>query len=267
MKHLAITCLFLVGCSSGWALTVGEAFEAGNQAYARGENTLSEARGQDAAMKATLQEAAQEEFGRALAHYKACLEQAESSSLHFNLGNTYFNLGQLGRSIYHFRRAQELDPASEEARANLIFVRSVAGLEAPTDSLYGKTLARRSPGFWAWLSAVGFWAGAALLVFPRMYGSRGPGLPIFGVVVLLFSLVPEWALLQAGNAKSLAIVLDNDTPLLVSPAGDSAATTYLQGGEAVELNLSREHTAHVFVTTTRGEEGWVARAELGRVRE
>ena len=51
---------------------------------------------------------------------------------------------------------------------------------------------------------------------PRMFGSSGPVLPIVGIVVLLFSLIPAWAVLQSGRAKASRSSL-NDTPLLVSP--------------------------------------------------
>ncbi|MEK9986113.1 MAG: hypothetical protein VW879_15360, partial [Opitutae bacterium] len=137
----------------------------------------------------------------------------------------------------------------------------------PASSLYEKTLARRSAGFWAFLFTIGFWVGAALLVFPRMFGSSGPALPIVGIVVLLFSLIPAWAVLQSGRAKALAIILDNDTPLLVSPTEGSATATFLQGGDSVQLNLKKTHSDHLFVATVRGEEGWVPKVALGRVRE
>jgi tetratricopeptide (TPR) repeat protein len=267
MKRVLLSGFLMLACTVAWGLTVEEAFEAGNQAYARGENVLDEVRSKASHEKEKLKEAAEKEFERALANYGACLEQAESAALHHNMGNAYFKLGQLGWSIYHFRRAQELDPATEEVRANLAFVRTTAGLEALPSNLYMKTLARRPAGFWVWLLAMGFWSGAALLVFPRMLGARGPVFPIVGTVILLFSLVPAWAVLQAGRAETAAIVLDNDTPLLVSPTGDSAVATYLQGGEPVELSRGKAHADHFFVTTSTGEQGWVVRPNLGRVRE
>ena len=267
MRRYFSQTLFFFLCSTALALTVEEAFEAGNQAYTRGENTLIEARNKGVDEKEPLLESAEKEFERALANFNSCLGQAESSALHFNMGNTYFKLGQLGRSIFHFRRSQELEPSSEESRANLRFVQNIAGLEIPASSLYEKTLARRSAGFWAFLFTIGFWVGAALLVFPRMFGSSGPVLPIVGIVVLLFSLIPAWAVLQSGRAKALAIILDNETPLLVSPTEGSATATFLQGGDSVQLNLKKTHSDHLFVATVRGEEGWVPKVALGRVRE
>ena len=44
MRRYLSQTLFFFLCSTALALTVEEAFEAGNQAYTRGENTLLEAR-------------------------------------------------------------------------------------------------------------------------------------------------------------------------------------------------------------------------------
>ena len=248
-------------------LTVEQAFEKGNQAYVRGENTLAESRKKSGPDKEFQMEAAEREFETALHSYQSCLEKAESAALHHNLGNTYYKLGQLGRSIYHFRRAQELDPASEEIRANLAFVRKASGFPKMETTLYDKTLGRRPAGFWIWMLALGFWSGVCLLVFPRMFGASGPVLPIVGGVVFLFSLVPVWAVLQAGKAESHAIILESDTPLLVSPVEGSAASARLEGGESVMLTLGKDQSGHSFVSTSAGDEGWVHTKNLGRIRD
>ena len=51
--------LFFFLCSTTLALTVEEAFEAGNQAYTRGENTLLEAQKQGRRRKEPLLESAE----------------------------------------------------------------------------------------------------------------------------------------------------------------------------------------------------------------
>ncbi len=242
-------------------------FEQGNQAHVHAENALRDARKAGGAEKETLIQKGRSELEKALGCYQSCLQKAESAALHFNMGNTYFKLGQAGRAIFHYRRAQELDPGSEEVRANLAFVRSAAGLPEGESSLYDRTLGRRSTGFWKWMLAGGWWMGLGLLIFPRMYRASGPSFPIIGVVILLFSAVPLWAILQAGKAASQAIILEADTPLLVSPSQGSAVSGYLQGGESVTLNPGKPQPKHLFVSTGSGEEGWVPRGSLGRIRD
>ena len=152
--------------------------------------------------------------------------QAESSRYTSTWVTPTTNWANWGAASFIFVGLRNWSHPSEESRANLRFVQNVAGLEIPVSSLYEKTLARRSAGFLGILFTIGFWVGAALLVFPRMFGSSGPALPIIGIVVLLFQLIPAWAVLQSGRAKALAIILDNDTPLLVSPTEGSATATF-----------------------------------------
>ena len=265
----ALCCMgvWLVALLPLYGLTVEKAFEQGNQAYVRGENALKDARKKSGPDKEFQIEVAEREFEDALGSFQSCLEKAESAALHYNLGNSFFKLGLTGHAIYHFRRAQELDPASEEIRANLAFVRKAAGFSELQSSLYDKTLGRRPVDFWMWMLAGGFWFGVALLVFPRMYGLEGVVIPIVGCVVLLFSLVPLWAVLQAGKFRDQAIVLDADTALLVSPTEDSAAAAFLQAGEAVTIQPTKKQPNHFFVSSDDGEEGWVFRKHLGRIRE
>ncbi len=46
-----------------------------------------------------------------------------TAALEYNLGNVYFRLGELGRAILHYRRAQRLAPADERLAANLRYAR------------------------------------------------------------------------------------------------------------------------------------------------
>ncbi|MDD2960927.1 MAG: tetratricopeptide repeat protein [Muribaculaceae bacterium] len=47
-----------------------------------------------------------------------------SSELFFNIGNTYYRLGNKGKAILYYERALNIDPSNEEARTNLEFVNS-----------------------------------------------------------------------------------------------------------------------------------------------
>ncbi|MBU0617150.1 MAG: tetratricopeptide repeat protein [Planctomycetes bacterium] len=47
-----------------------------------------------------------------------------NAALEYNLGNTYFRLGELGGAILHYRRAQQLDPTDAALNANLEYARN-----------------------------------------------------------------------------------------------------------------------------------------------
>jgi tetratricopeptide (TPR) repeat protein len=47
-----------------------------------------------------------------------------NAALEYDLGNAYFRLGELGRAILHYRRAQQLDPTDAALAANLTYARN-----------------------------------------------------------------------------------------------------------------------------------------------
>lgn len=50
--------------------------------------------------------------------------EGTSAKLYYNLGNTYYRLGQPGKAIIAYERALRLNPADDDARENLAFVNS-----------------------------------------------------------------------------------------------------------------------------------------------
>lgn len=50
--------------------------------------------------------------------------QIKNAKLYYNLGNTYFLKGDLGKAILNYRRAEKLDSSDENIQKNLAFARS-----------------------------------------------------------------------------------------------------------------------------------------------
>jgi tetratricopeptide (TPR) repeat protein len=67
----------------------------------------------------------QANYRSAIDDYSKLLERGfVNPQIYYNLGNSYFKAGQLGHSIWSFRRAVLLDPGFKQARGNLDYVRS-----------------------------------------------------------------------------------------------------------------------------------------------
>ena len=49
----------------------------------------------------------------------------ENGQLYYNLGNTHLRLGEIGRAIANYRRAERLTPGDGRLKANLRFARSL----------------------------------------------------------------------------------------------------------------------------------------------
>ena len=109
------------------------------------------------------------DFSGALEAYKEVLRAGfENADLHYNAGNAYFKVGNLGRSILSYERAVRLRPKDPDTRANLELARSLTADEIEP-----------LPQFWV-LSATSWWVN----LLPRR--------------VLLFAVILTYLLGMAG---------------------------------------------------------------------
>ncbi len=69
---------------------------------------------------------AREQYERALLHYERLVRDdgVRNGKLYYNIGNTYFRLGDIGRAILNYERAARYMPGDENMRANLEYARS-----------------------------------------------------------------------------------------------------------------------------------------------
>ncbi|HSA31118.1 MAG TPA: tetratricopeptide repeat protein, partial [Candidatus Omnitrophota bacterium] len=58
--------------------------------------------------------------------YEQILESGqESGALYYNLGNSYFKKGQIGKAILNYERALDFFPRDADLQANYAFARSI----------------------------------------------------------------------------------------------------------------------------------------------
>lgn len=63
------------------------------------------------------------EFKSAIEQYEMAADSlGTSSSLYYNIGNSYYKLGQLGKAVLYYERALKLNPNNDDAKFNLAFV-------------------------------------------------------------------------------------------------------------------------------------------------
>jgi hypothetical protein len=120
----------------------------------------------------------------------------EDSTIYYNLGNTYYRQGDLGRAILNFQRAAQLNPRDPDIRANLELARETADVPftstapGPIDAL------ARMTSRWLTLNetailALGIWFLAGFLVLSISLLERGNARRIlrYGAILALFILV------------------------------------------------------------------------------
>ena len=76
-------------------------------------------------LSATSLDQAQELYQKAALRYERALKDGnlKNGMLYYNLGNTYFQTGDLGRAILNYRRAELYEPNNPNLKQNLAFAR------------------------------------------------------------------------------------------------------------------------------------------------
>lgn len=193
----------------------------------------------------------------------------DNGYLEYNLGNTFLQLGDVGRAILHYRRAQRLIPRDPLLAENLAVARTRSLLNIPPargSAIY------RSLCFWhyhtspsgryvvALLAYILFWIFLALrALFPR-------------TGLLMSAIIAATVCLASGGSLAVQRWQDRTAPDAVVVASDVAvykgpAATYqkqfeqpLQAG--VELRVREERGDWRRVELSDGSTGWIPRSAI-----
>ncbi|WP_420448965.1 tetratricopeptide repeat protein [Candidatus Palauibacter sp.] len=192
--------------------TPAERFQAGNSLYQAGD------------------------YEGALDAYLRLYEEGlESGELHYNIGNAYFRLGELGRAILFFERARITLPRDENVRTNLELARSLTADQITP-----------LPGFW--VPRVVSWA--AQLV-PRGWLIAILALGYLGLAsVLLYRLLtirpPDWTRHAAVAAAALTFVVGTNLLIREFDMGRAERGVILQTEATVQSAPSDDPSLQLF---------------------
>lgn len=217
--------------------------------------------------------AAQTHYREAAGHYVSLIESGhQNAAIEYNLANIYYRLGETGRSILHYRRAQEFDPASARVAANLDYVRKrVTPLISPS----GETRLVRRLLFWN-----DFFSARARFIFAVVLLSIGWGLLALRLFVRRRPLVVAGCLAIAvglANAVSVAwqitesrsyppIVLVQDDVKLCRERNDESNLVLREPlGRGVEAVILHERGGWLEVSLRDGTTGWIPASAAERV--
>lgn len=169
-----------------------------------------------------------DEYNRAAELYlKAISEEGPSSKLYYNLGNSYYRMGELGKSILAYERSLRLDPTDQDTRDNLAFVNArITDRPGERGTFLGNSLDATASAMksdtWAWIAFGTFLltvTGVLTYLFAGAIGLRKIG--FFGGIVtfILCAVSIFFAIRSAANAISddAAIVTAPSTILSTAP--------------------------------------------------
>jgi len=205
-------------------------------------------------------------FAESIAAYQELVNAGvQDGTLHYNLGNAYFKVGDLGRAILSYRRAQQALPRDRDVMANLELARSQTRDRLETDGggplvgfvhrvlVSGTTMDELAGIVLAlWITLCGL-----LIVIIWRPGTR-PRLkyPIAVVVVLLGLSLTSAAVRmvdEAGGAPAVVVVESVETHS--GPGSDYLTEFSLHAG--TEVSVLGARNGWVRVALPGDLQGWV----------
>lgn len=210
------------------------------------------------------------DYAQAAQIYEQVLQDGkESGKLYYNLANSYFKQGQLGKAVLNFERALRLMPRDHDLKANARYTRS---LLSSAEGSAGSWAEHAIRGFLRYFTvdeftlamlflvilAVGLHAAALYGQWPRQRIRAALGCWA-AVFLVCFCAVAA----QVSRDRDLAIVL-TETAAKFEPRED--ATEYFDLREGSEIKIVDHDGLWRKVIRSDGKAGWVPQEHVERVR-
>jgi len=218
---------------------------------------------------------AEKKYSKALELYGELVDRGiENPALYYNLANTYFKAGMIGRAVLYYERALHLKPLDREIRANLKFVRM--SLTDKISPLYSESTYRALQTIFAVfnlkviliIELLFFSAFCALFILYSLSHSVTNSLKKFILVCgILFAISVAGMFAYMSNEKNhpAGIVLDKAVDVNSSPISESEKTFELHEGTKVKIIESRDEWVRFRIAD--GREGWVRADTIVLIQE
>lgn len=197
------------------------------------------------------------------------------SVIFYNLGNTYYRLGNLGRAILNYQRAAQLDPRDEDIQSNLILARSQSTLQLPINgpnpltSLADLTSHRLTLNETA-LIALSLWFLGAMFVSIWRHADRENSrkkLQYVWVIIFLLAVMTAASLgsrIYAQHTSPIGVVITPEVTVSSSPGELSPTEIFLQSGTEVQLLEKRGEWVRLSLPGDENE-GWLPASAIETV--
>ena len=211
----------------------------------------------------------QGQYAEAVEAYEAVLQSGfVSGNLYFNLGNSYFKAGRVGKAILNYERARRFLPSDPDLEANLRFAHSLTDAEVCQPPLWQRLvfpLAHRvATDQLVWLTSAAYTLLFGVFAVYRLWPRQPQWLLSVGwgvtacLVVITLSLVQQ---LRTSDWQRHAVVLkQEDTPVRFEPAVSGTVHFSVPQGTRVRVLDVREGWWQV--ARCDGRRGWVEKDVL-----
>lgn len=208
---------------------------------------------------------AEGDYGPAAEVYEVILAGGfRNADVYYNLANARYKSGESGQAVLGYERALRLEPAHEDARANLEFVKSqLADRQVPVGGPLSQATDRfftgGAPNGLAVAASILYFFAIALVVFGVLRRFFPPWLTRTVIVVAIVLVAAVGTLgFRIGRAGrvSEAVIVALDVPVRTGPGDDFVLEFRLHEGTKVRIRESRDSWTRVSVEGT-DLEGWL----------
>ncbi|MBD5226066.1 MAG: tetratricopeptide repeat protein [Bacteroidales bacterium] len=204
-----------------------------------------------------------------------------SSVLFYNLGNSYYRQGNLGKALVNYERALKIDPTNTDARTNLEFVKTkITDRQIDNgsimSSLWDNIVCMFHADTWAWITVILFalfLAGVCTYLFSSVVIVKK--FSFFGGILVFFltalSVIVSFAAANRVENNDYAIILSPSVQLSTTPreARNQAEEAFLlHEGTKVEVvdSVSSPGEGKWYeVKVGHGDRAWIKASEIERI--
>lgn len=211
----------------------------------------------------------EENYLKAIRLYDSIYQAGQqNSALHFNMGNAYFQEGNIGRSILHYEKALKLKPQDDEILHNLEIARqkTVDRFEEVPENLFQASrlaiISLLSPDSWAALALIAFLLatiGFAAYLYSNYLRVSFIAI-VAGLSIGLLSIILAWSH-QSYLNNNQGIILLEDSSYVKSGPSESADDVFIlhEGTKALRLEQFEGWSK---IKLPDGKLGWLLSEEI-----
>ena len=210
----------------------------------------------------------QGDYRKAAEAYEYVAARIHNGDVYYNLGNTYFKIGEHGKAILYYERAKRLMPRDADVKKKLALALSLNINKQPAGVPFISVIQSVVTineftilAFFCYLALAG-----AFIVYVFIDDTQiqkiACRVTIFFAIVLLFCIVFLILLIYEGNV-SKAIVLFPEVIARSAPDDGAAEIFTLHEGTMIEISEQRERWSKIQLPN--GNDGWIPNSAIEQI--
>jgi tetratricopeptide (TPR) repeat protein len=184
-----------------------------------------------------------------------------SPEVFYNLGNTYFMNGQVGKAILSYKRALWIAPNDADLKANFRFSRHQAGFPESEDPWWEAWTQTLSLDEWTWIAGICIcllciWGILRIFSIKATYR-------VFAFIFILGIIISSAAIFIRLQELNQGVIVAKEASLQIAPFEKSPSNAKLPAGSIVQIQKNRDD--YIFVVNEDGKSGWILRDQVEKV--